>query len=255
VAGANMNCRYLRLAHTSELLRSRPKTFALKSPTKSQTRTPQAAPLGVFDNLSHSGKKMGIMRSVQKKRAKKTPIVREILQCLQVNDAQAYLESAERLGKLTEEQQAGKRRFSMLIFNIHDEVGNRFAKDDFDVYLLAGKKYNPNALPKGFFQDRQMNARTSNLVYYLNADRMGMIKDGLFGVRVVARPTSGFSHYAAAEYRSAGFKVENILAPNQTTYVDIELRRLVDKNVFRFDRASRPSGSFKRIRPSGDVVA
>ncbi len=69
-----------------------------------------------------------------------------------------------------------------------------------------------------------------------------------------ARPTSGFSHYAAAEFRSEGIKVDSILAPNQTTYLDITLRRLVDKNVFRFDTADRPSGSFKRIKPSGQLT-
>ena len=99
-----------------------------------------------------------------------------------------------------------------------------------------------------------MNNLTSNLVYYLNANKMAEIKDGLFGVRIVARPTLGFSRYAAAEYRSAGTTAENVIVPNQTTYVDVTLRRLVDKNIFRFDRADRPSGSFKRVRPSGEVT-
>ena len=81
---------------------------------------------------------------------------------------------------------------------------------------------------------------------------MELIRDGLWGVRIVARPTSGFSHYAAAEFRSDGTKVRNIVTPNQTTYVDVTLRRIVDKNVFRFDRADHPSGSFKRARPSGE---
>ena len=44
--------------------------------------------------------------------------------------------------------------------------------------------------------------------------------------------------------------MQNILTPNQTTYVDITLRRIVDKNVFRFDRADQPGGSFKRVKPS-----
>ena len=71
-------------------------------------------------------------------------------------------------------------------------------------------------------------------------------------MRIVARPTSGFSYYAAAEFRSHGLKVQNILTSNQTTYVDVTLRRIVDKNVFRFDKADQPRGSFKRVRPSGE---
>ena len=251
VAGANMNCRYITLAQSRDVIRKSPLTFSLY-PTSRQPRTPKTVPLGVFENLSHSGKKMGIMRSVKREVAQTTPVVQEIMRCLKVNTSEAYLKTAKHLNKLTDEQQTGKDRFSMLIFNIHDDTGERFAKDDFDVFLLAGSKYQPQSLPGGFFRDRQMNRLTSNLVYYLNANRMELIRDGLWGVRIVARPTSGFSHYAAAEFRSDGTKVRNIVTPNQTTYVDVTLRRIVDKNVFRFDRADHPSGSFKRARPSGE---
>jgi hypothetical protein len=250
VAGANMNCRHIALVQSRDVIRKSPMTFALRL-ASGQRRTPKVVPLGVFGNLSHSGKRMGIMRSVKRDATQTNPVVQEIMQCLQVNTKEAYLESAKMLTDLTDSQQKGKDRFSMLIFNIHDDTGERFAKDDFDVFLLAGSRYQAQSLPKGFLKDRQMNRLTSNLVYYLNADKMAAIQDGLFGVRIVARPTSGFSRYAAAEFRSEGIKMSNILAPNQTTYVDITLRRLVDKNVFRFDRADRPSGSFKRIRPSG----
>ena len=58
----------------------------------------------------------------------------------------------------------------------------------------GGDSIQPHTLPGGFFQDRQINRVTSNLVYYLNANKMEGIRDGLFGVRIVARPTSGFSY-------------------------------------------------------------
>ena len=251
VAGANMNCRYIALVQSRDVVRKSPLTFSL-DPTPKRPKAPKTVPLGVFRNLSHSGKQMGIMRSVKQKAAQTTPVVQEIMQCLQVNSSEAYLETAKRLNEFTDRQQEGKDRFSMLVFNVHDDTGRRFAKDDFDVFLLAGSKYQPHTLPGGFFQDRQMNPVTSNLVYYLNANKMESIRDGLFGVRIVARPTSGFSCYAAAEFRSHGLKVQNILTSNQTTYVDVTLRRIVDKNVFRFDKADQPRGSFKRVRPSGE---
>ena len=50
-----------------------------------------------------------------------------------------------------------------------------------------------------------MNRLTNNLVYYLNANKMAFIEDGLWGMRIVARPTSGFRRYAAAEFRSEGY--------------------------------------------------
>jgi hypothetical protein len=254
VAGANMNCRFIALTQSRDLVRASPETFALIPMSKSPVRTPKAIPLGVFNRYSHSGKKMGIMRSVKKADARDTQVVSEILQCLQVEDPAAYARRVEALAELTEREQAGTDRFSMLVFNIRDDHGGRFTNDEFDVSLLAGEKYQPQSLPGGFFQDRQINRLTSNLVYYLNSSRMASIQDGCFDVRVVARPTSGFARYAAAEFRSEGMKVERILAPNQTTYVDITLRRLVDKSVFRFDRADQPSGSFRRVKPSGELT-
>ena len=71
-------------------------------------------------------------------------------------------------------------------------------------------------------------------------------------MRIVARPTRGFSHYCAAEFRADGIEVWNIVRPNQTTYVDVTLRRIVDKNIFRFDKADGPGRSFKRVRPAGE---
>ena len=58
-------------------------------------------------------------------------------------------------------------------------------------------------------------------------------------------------HQAAPEFCSDGIGVQNILTSNETIYVDVTLRRIVDKNIFRFDRADQPSGSFKRVTPSG----
>ena len=143
---------------------------------------------------------------------------------------------------------------AMLIFNLHDDQGHSFDRDDFDIYLLAGRSYQPRMLPKGFFMDRQLNAATNRLVYYLNADKMKLVKNGLFGIRIVARPSSGFASYFAGEFRSEGVSSEEIIVPNQTTYVDITLKRQVDKNVFRFDPASQPRRSFRKLQPAKEPI-
>ena len=130
----------------------------------------------------------------------------------------------------------------MLVFNIRDDQGESIGKDDYDMFLLAGNQYQPKLLPKGFFMDRQMNSTTGRLIYYLDADKMREIKDGKFGIRVVARPAKGFSYYSAAEYRSEGIDVGKILAPNQTTYVDITLHRFVDKKRVSVWACNRENG-------------
>lgn len=253
VAGANLNYRYFAVEQSDELLQKNPPTYRLIEDPAQPVRVSKPVPLGVYDGYSHSGKEMGIMASIKPSEPPQA-VVDDILRCLQVESAEAFQERATELATLTEAQQSGKERYAMLIFDIHDDRGNRFAQDDFDVFLLGGKEYQPQNLPKGFFKDRQINAWTGNLVYYLNVDKMNEIKDGRFGLRIVARPSSGFSFYFAGEFRSDGASYADIIVPNQTTYVDITLRRQVDKNVFRFDYGEQARVDFKNLKPSGEVV-
>jgi hypothetical protein len=254
VAGANMNYRYFAVEQSEELIRKTPLTYRLIEDPDQPVRLPQPVPLGVYECYSHCGTKMGIMGCIKPQSDTPQPVVDDVLRCLQVDSPQGYRERAEALTALTQAQQQGTDRYAMLIFHIHDDRGNRFAKDDFDVFLLGGRNYQPQDLPKGFFKDRQMNALTSNLVYYLNVDKMNEIQDGMFGLRIVARPSRGFSYYFAGEFRSDGASYEDIIVANQTTYVDITLKRQVDRNVFQFDRADRPRRSFKKVKPAGEGI-
>ena len=142
----------------------------------------------------------------------------------------------------------------MLVFRIHDEQGNILGGDDYDILLLAGPRYKEDQLPKGFFIDRQFNHRSESLVYYLNADKMSELPEGLYGFRVLARPDSGFSYFLNAEFRSEGMAVNTVFSPNETTYIDITLKRQVDKNVFRFSGGKKSNESFKDVKPSGKTV-
>lgn len=66
--------------------------------------------------------------------------------------------------------------------------------------------------------------------------------------------TNGFSYYCAAEFHSDGITSQNILVPNETTYIDITLHRFVDKNIFRFDPATEDPVNFKRIKPIRESI-
>jgi hypothetical protein len=254
VAGANMNYRYFAVKQQDELLSRNPPTCRLAADPEQPVRVAPSVPLGVYAGYSHSGDKMGIMKSITPQSPDPQPVVHDILGCLQVRNAADYQQRAAALTELTKAEQAGQDHYAMLIFNIHDDQGNRFAKDDFDVFLLGGPNFQPRDVPKGFFVDRQMNALTSNLVYYVNVDKMDQIAEGCFGLRIVARPASGFSYYHAGEFRSDGARYADIIVPNQTTYVDITLTRQVDKNVFRFDPASQPRQDFKGTKPEGGPI-
>ncbi len=252
VAGANMNYRCFSLVQTwDDVIRKQPLT--LRRVPDGEVKKTQPMALGVYPDYSHSGKKMGIMRSIGPDDAD-APVVKDILKCFTVDSRDAYRAQANELAADTKKAQDGGDRYCMLVFNIKDDQGESIGRDDCDLYLLGGKLYQPRLLPKGFFMDRQMNKTTGRLIYYLDADKMREIRDGKFGIRVVARPAKGFSYYAAAEFRSEGIAASKIIAPNQTTYVDITLHRFVDKNVFRFGPATGNSVSFKGIRPLGENV-
>lgn len=251
VAGANMDCGFLTLVQDPGRVvggsRSAP-VYALRS--EGGIRRPTPVPLGVYAGYSHSGPRMGIMGSVRPDEAA-APVVRDVLACLRVSDEAGYRRMGEVLAAQTAKAQQGGDRFCMLVFQVRDDTGAAIGENAYDLLLLGGRDYQPRHLPDGFFRDRQMNAASGRLVYYMDADRLAAIKDGCFGIRVSARPSAGFAHYRPGEYRAEGEALQRLLVPNTTTYIEIVLHRHVDENTFRLDPATEGTRDFRRIRPSG----
>ena len=76
------------------------------------------------------------------------------------------------------------------------------------------------------------------------------------GFRILPRPDEGFVHYLPCEIQATRELLHEVLKPNATTMVDVTLRRIVRKNVFRLAKmtGNSTSGSFKKTRPGDDVV-
>jgi len=72
------------------------------------------------------------------------------------------------------------------------------------------------------------------------------------GVRIDPRPTEGFVHYLPCEISASTQLLKNVLIPNQTTLVDITLRRVVRRGVFELDQGVAQR-SFKKIRPGAPL--
>jgi hypothetical protein len=262
VAGANLNCRFISLEESNEQVDSKASSpFALKpagSPVVKKTNT---APLMVLKNASHSGGKMGVLNS-NKSRAVHQDVADKIFQCLSVKtdaefnavEADWVRQTAQEQGKVPDGKKRKIGRYGMLVFRVKDSAGDVIDNDDYDVLMLAGKKYSPDELPSGFFVDRQANTDSQALVYYVDIDKMHGIKDELFGITIIARPEKGFSYYRKAEFRADETLLRDIFAPNETTYIDITLQRQVDQNVFRFAKATKKQGSFKNTKPAGKTV-
>ena len=123
VAGANMNYRYFSLEQTTEeIVRKSPLTYKLLP--RSDLRISNPVPLGVYKDHSHSGDKMGIMKSIRADSVD-SAVVDDILKCLKVNSFGDYQRRANELMQLSEAQQKGDDTCCMLVFNIRDDQGNR----------------------------------------------------------------------------------------------------------------------------------
>ncbi|WP_131782394.1 phospholipase PlaB [Legionella gresilensis] len=255
VTAANMNYSLLRLHQegsngenliVTNLARTKPMAF------------------GILPGCSHSGKKMGIIRSITMANAATHPTVIWILRCLQVRNQASYNLIAKELDKLTQETQEIEHteivntliyqrkyitnRYSMIIFRLIDDRGNHL--DDYELYLTAGPKYSEYELPTGFFVDRQRNQyNRGKLTYYLDYDIMETgintpKMQGNLGFRIKAHPESSdraLAYYKVLDFHSSLADINKILHPNETVMVEIMLQRRVDSTVSRITNNLTPA--------------
>ncbi|QMT61627.1 phospholipase PlaB [Legionella sp. PC997] len=266
VAATNMNYSLLKLHQegnngenlvVSKMIRSKPMAF------------------GVLPRLAHSGKNMGIIRSVTLANAATHPTAIWVLRCLQVKNTAAYNAIAIELDKLTKETQNNEHiemvstlifkreyitnRYSMIVFRLIDDRGNHLA--DYDLFLTAGPKYSEQALPQGFFVDRQRNLNNrGKLTYFLDYDIMEAgintpQMQGHLGFRIRAYPESSaqaLAYYKVLDFHSSLADMNQIIHPNETVMVEIMLQRRVDKAVFRITNNLTPAKISGK--PTGEKV-
>jgi len=262
-AAANLNYGRLRLVQDgSELelleeIRAKPTAF------------------GVLPGRSHSGETIGILRSVKPGDDGSHPTLHWVLRCLQVADAPGYKALATELATLTDGTQTAEReekvttgfifartfitsRYCMLVVRLADDRGNDLL--DYEVIFTAGPDYDANHLPEGFFVDRQRNLlNRGKLTYFIDYDVMTEwfqrpeVGDK-FGVKVVARPATGYAYYTVAEHRGTFSGLRRFIAPNQTQMLDIELKRHVREGVFQLTQNLKPE-KFAKQDPGADLPA
>lgn len=289
VAAANLNARYIKLVQKKLTKNQGKKGYEAKEMTVGKfTEAPKTA-FRVISKKSHSGAKMGIMRSVKPKKGDQQgkEVVTAILDCIKVQTKVQYNKLCTRFAKETEDVQQDEFHeiekhvfrsdadffhdtFSMVIFRVRDEED--FPISDFDLILTAGPKGDPNHLPRGFFADRQCNKiNPETITYFFNYNVMvGMeaVKDkdnnvirgklvgaDTLGIKIVARPESGFVKYLPCEIKASSDLLKKALHSNSTTLIDIRLKRVVGKNVFRVEKLTKQwkASSFKRTN-TGDPI-
>jgi hypothetical protein len=268
VAAANLNATYVRLEQEEpELIPDSdpPQYKAHRLILKEHGQTQQTA-FGLVSGRSHSGEKMGIIRSIIND-GKNHPTVTAVLQCLNVHTGDDYKILCEKFVSrnvtiLQEELLEWDKHLirpdkyyihdphSMVIVRVTDDHG--YIVEDFDL-ILTGKGHSPERLPQGFLQDKQKNKRNKGTItLFLNHAIMTgcpELKNNKGEVVRKERPDAkslgfilephheeGLVHYLKCELRATKTQLQNFLRPNQTTLVDIKLRRIVHEGVFRLTR-------------------
>ena len=281
---ANLNATHIRLEQESVVTGN---TVSISSRLKEAGyKESPAVPFRIVKGKSHSGPRMGIMKSVEKEPdGNGQETVNAIFDCLKVKDRGDYQAVIEKFKVETEQVQQDELiepkegffgrtfihdRFSQVIFRLTDTEGN--AVRDYDLVFTAGPDNSPDQLPPGFSIDRQQNKNSPDTVtYYFNYDVMngapanperGEIKSALqMGLQIWPRPDRGFVRYVTCHIEASADMLDKVLKPNSTTLIDIYLQRVVSKEVFRLEKLpgnampSEKGGDFSDTEAGDKIIA
>ncbi|PBQ32302.1 phospholipase [Sphingobacteriaceae bacterium] len=286
VASANLNSNYISLRQQTPVS-SGTRIAAISLEVERTKEAPQTA-MRIISQKSHSGDKMGIMRSVLQETSDQhnAETVKAIFDCMEVRSTADYLKVCELFSAETNQLQKDflietekkllkttiyiHDRYCMVIFRIKDSEG--YALTNFDL-VLTGPNDDPDMLPSGFFADRQSNKNNpSILTYYFNYDVMvgapAVVKDGeeirkalpgidSLGLIISPRPDEGFVRYLPCKLSATRELFEKAIKPNATTLIEIQLQRIVSTETFRFENPEPDKlteRSFKNTDPGNGIL-
>ena len=256
-------------------------------PAARTIRAPRTA-FRLISGAAHSGEKMGIMRAVAPQvGGAGAECSAAILRCLSIGSDDAYAKLCDQFDADTERIQQEELveiekvrllpdrsyihdRTSLVTFRIRDDAGHPL--QDFDLEL-TGADHDPNQLPQGFFKDRQRNLRAKNVLsYFFNHDSMvagpavpdpreadELLRKAhpgapALGMRITPRPEAGFVHYRSCEITADPKTLKAVIRPNETVLVDVELRRIVHREIFELAPGDAPRGDFRKVKPGNEIL-
>jgi hypothetical protein len=280
-ASANLNFAHAVLTQEPARAAGAAKGAAAPRLVAGRVRRAQGIPFALLEGRAHSGEAIGVMRSVRDD-GRAHPTVDAILECLKVRDARGHAALARRFAQRNAEVEARQRvelhevgpfvrehlhdPCAMLVFRVRDDQGGPVK--DFEIVLTSGTD-SPDALPQGFFIDRQRNRRDAGtVIYYVNAAKLrgapavvhegrtlrpALKGAGTLGLRVVPYPQDGFVHYLPCALPASAAHLAAWVRPHETTVIDIVLRRVVREGVFRLTRERTPA-DFTKAPPGGPIA-
>lgn len=281
VAAANLNSTYLKLEQKVSVKDGKyVGTFAAP-----RARRMHSTAFAIVPGRAHSGDTKGILRSIRADDPDH-PTVSRILRCMLVRDRPGYDRLSRQFDAENRQTIAEERvepaeallrpdhveihdRQSMLIFRVTDDQGHVI--ENFDLLLTANDD-DPNKLPVGFLTDRQGNKRHKGTVtFFINYDLMAgseelrhpkkksVVRKATVGVeelgfRITPHQEKAdlFVRYVGSTVKATKKQLESLLRPNETTLIDVVLRRIVGRGVFRLTNDPSPDVDW-RTDPPGDA--
>lgn len=285
LAAANLNATYVKLEQ-SDPIYSSPKS---NSPTAKklnvvESKSTDGTAFKILHGVSHSGGDMGIMAGVGSSESEHITVA-TITECLAVESRTQYRDLKGKFDIENKQNQNDPEKAieiekvpvlpdrvyihdpqSMVIFRTTDHLGEPLS--ELDLKLTAGARNSPDALPQGFFSDRQRNHKANNsLTFFLNYAAMkgwDELKKGSktyrkeiygadnYGVKIQPFFNKGYVHYLPCQYTNKTQDVIQFIKPNQTTIIDIVLKRVIRSGVFELSKDRTPV-SFKK-QPVGKPI-
>jgi hypothetical protein len=278
-AAANLNAAYIKL----EQLQPKEGDAETILEVKEFKLTEKTA-FTLVKNKAHSGDRIGIMRSI-KANNEAHETVSSILKCIKVNNSNDYksvcdvfdVQTADALKDPEEIIEADLKillpdqyfitdPMSMLIVKISDEDGRSIGECDI---VFTGPNNDPDKLPTGFLADRQRNSLSKDTVtFFFNYRAMTggpeikygdkVLREKMEGVKELGllidpHNNSGFAHYIKARIHASIDQLNKILHPNQSTLLEIVMKRVVHEGTFKITQ-NRGAEEFKDTDP-GKIIS
>lgn len=258
-AAANLNATYIRLEQ------QQPKEGDVETILDvKELKISEQTAFTLVKDKAHSGDRIGIMRSI-KANTEMHETVSSILKCIKVASPSDYKMVCDAFDIQTKDALTDPEEIieadlnfllpdkyfitdpmSMLIVRIVDDEGRDIGECDI---VFTGPNNDPDKLPHGFLADRQRNTLSRGTVtFFFNHSAMvggpevkygekvlRAKRDGVkqLGLLIDPHNNSGFAHYKKARVNAGEEELNKILRPNQTTVMEIVMKRIVHEGTFR----------------------
>lgn len=278
-AAANLNATYIKLEQQTPKEGDAETMLEVK-----EFKISERTAFTLVKNKAHSGNKIGIMRSI-KANNEAHETVDSILKCIKVNNSADYKTVCDAFDvqvkdALTDPEEVIEADLnillpdkyfitdpmSMLIVKIMDDEGRDIGECDI---IFTGQNNDPDKLPNKFLADRQRNSLSrGTFTFFFNYTAMTGGPEVKYGTKLLREKkegvkqlgllidphnNSGFAHYKKARVNASEQELYKILRPNQTTILEIVMKRVVREGTFRITQ-NREAEEFKNTGP-GKIIS